>query len=117
MNTRSTPWSARFDLDICAANEVETRIAPNAVGVAVIYTVSGTDETTTYFVLESRARGLRELCTKRLETAKIPAGTPLLVAFRATTLADTSQEAVNAECRKQVILAGELRRALRPAMR
>jgi hypothetical protein len=32
-------------------------------------------------------------------------------------LPETSREQIDAACRRQVVLAGELRRALRPAMR
>ena len=70
-----------------------------------------------FLVIESRASGLRGQCAKRLQTAKLAADAPLMVAFKAEILSEASAEAVHAACRQQVMLAGELRRELRPAMR
>ena len=87
-----------------------------ALGVAVIYGDSESGETI-FLVLESRAQSLRSQCLKRLQTAKLPDAGTLQVAFKATALPDASAEAVHEACRQQVILGGELRRELRPAMR
>lgn len=116
MNTKSSPWQARFDLKTCAADEIDPAIPTTAPGVAVVYAESADGETI-FLVLESRARGLRDLCIRRLQTAKIPADTQLKVSFKSIPLANTSPESVHAACREQVILAGELRRELRPSMR
>ncbi len=116
MDTKTSPWQARFGLKTCAADELNTAIPPAALGVAVVYGKSAEGETI-YLVLESRAGSLRDFCVKRLQTAKLPAASSLTVSFKAMTLADASAEAVSAACREQVILAGELRRELRPAMR
>lgn len=110
------PWQDRFDLKTCAADKVSTAIASDAQGIAVVYAKAKSAETV-FLVLESRAGSLRDLCVKRLQTAKIPPGTPLTVSFKIVTPADKSPEAVAAACREQVILAGQLRRELRPAMR
>lgn len=114
MNTK--PWQDRFDFTTCAADKIGTAIAPDAPGIAVIYTQTKAGGTV-FLVLESRSGSLRDLCTRRLQTAKIPAGTPLTVSFKIMLPAGQSPEAVGAACREQVILAGELRRELRPAMR
>ena len=116
MDPHTTPWQGRFELTTCAAGEIDPAIPAKALGIAVVYAKSDAGETI-FLVLESRAGSLRELCAKRLETSKIPAGTPLAVSFKITPLADDSAEAVAAACREQVILAGALRRELRPAMR
>ncbi len=116
MDIKTSPWQERFGLTTCAAGEIESAIPPAALGVAVIYAQSTAGDAI-FLVLESRANSLRDLCVKRLQTAKIPPGAPLTVSFKAEILADASPEAVHAACRRQVILAGELRRELRPAMR
>ena len=113
----TTPtWQVRFELKTCSAEKITTAIPAKAIGVAVIYAVGDAGETI-YLVLESRSNSLRDFCVKRLATAKIPAGTALSVSFKSTPLADTTAEAVSAACREQVIMAGALRRELRPAMR
>ena len=114
METKS--WQVRFELKTCTAEKVTTAIPAKALGVAVVYTKTEAGETI-FLVLESRAGSLRDFCVKRLETAKIPAGTPLHISFKSIPIADKSPEAVSAACREQVILAGALRRELRPAMR
>ncbi|CAM2798947.1 hypothetical protein [Rariglobus hedericola] len=116
MDPKTSPWQKRFELTTCSASEIATAVPPTALGVAVIYAPSDSGETI-YLVLESRAGNLRDFCLRRLQNAKIPAGTPLTVSFKTMALADNSPEAVSAVCREQVILAGELRRELRPAMR
>lgn len=117
MNTKPAPWPARFGLTTCTAGEIATAIPPAAIGVAVIYALAAKEETVTFLVLESRAGSLRDLCARRLQTAKFPADASLLVSFRTIAPADSSSEAIHQACREQVILAGELRRELRPAMR
>jgi hypothetical protein len=115
-NTASS-WPTRFELTTCAASEIADAIPPALPGVAVIYSRADDETETIYLVLESRAGSLRELCARRLETAKIPAGTALTVSFKCLESAGTTPEAVAASCRAQVIAASELRRELRPAMR
>lgn len=116
MDPKTTPWQKRFGLTTCAASELNTAIPATAVGVAAIYSKADDGEKT-YLVLESRGSSLRDLCVKRLETAKIPAGTELIVSFKTLPLADKSPEAISAVCREQVIIGSEMRRELRPAMR
>ena len=111
-----SPWRTRFELSTCAASEMSTAIPAALPGIAVIYAADNQAETI-FLVLESRAGSLRDLCTRRLATAKIPAGTPLLVAFRILAPESGDAEAVAASCREQLSLASELRRVLRPAMR
>lgn len=113
---KSSPWQARFEFKTCAADQIASAIPANAPGVAVVYAKAG-DAETIYLVLESRAGSLRDFCAKRLQTAKIPAASTLTISFKSMPPADASAEAVSACCREQVILAGELRRELRPAMR
>jgi len=115
MSSHTAPWQDRFELKTCTAEKL-TAIPAKALGVAVIYEKTEDGERT-FLVLESRSRSLRDICAKRLATAKIPPGTPLTVAFKTLKLADTTAEAVSAACREQFILAGALRRELRPAMR
>ena len=113
----TTPsWQARFELKTCTAEKVATAIPAKARGVAVVY-AKGEASETIYLVLESRANSLRDVCVKRLATAKIPAGTALSVSFKGAPLTDATPEALSAACREQVLLAGALRRELRPAMR
>lgn len=112
----TTSWQDRFDLKTCTAAGITKAIPAKALGVAVIYTRAAGSEKT-FLVLESRSGSLRDLCAKRLATAKIPAGTKLSVAFKTVVPADTAPAAVGAACREQFILAGALRRELRPAMR
>lgn len=116
MDPKSSPWPARYSLKTCAAAELTAAIPAGQPGIAVVYTKSK-DAETVFLVLDSRAGSLRDLCEKRLATAKIPAGTPLTIAFKIIAPADASPESVSASCREQVIAAGELRRELRPAMR
>ena len=115
MDTTS-PWQTRFELKTCAADEISTAIPPAALGVAVVYANTDSGEII-YLVLESRAGSLRDFCAKRLQTAKIPPAAELTVSFKSMLPTDASPEAISAVCREQVILAGELRRELRPAMR
>ena len=116
LRMETKPWQDRFGLKTCAADKINTAIDPEAPGIAVIYAQAKTGETI-FLVLESRAGSLRDLCVKRLQTAKIPTGTPLTVSFKSIVPADKSPAAVDAACREQVILAEKLRRELRPAMR
>lgn len=116
MKTKPDSWQKRFGLTTCAATEVEKTIPPTALGVAVIYaTEAGTEKI--FLIVESRAGSLRGQCLKRLETAKLPPASELTVSFVCETLGDSSPEAVHEACRKQVLLAAEMRRELRPAMR
>ncbi|HEY9250718.1 MAG TPA: hypothetical protein VIO38_16375 [Rariglobus sp.] len=116
MDPKTSPWQTRFGLKTCAARDIATAIPAATPGIAVVYAPAADGETV-YLVLESRAGSLRDLCAKRLSTAKIPAGVELTVAFKGMPASARSPEAVGAACREQVILAGELRRELRPAMR
>lgn len=116
MHRNTSSWQAQFELGTCAAGEIGQAIPPDLPGVAVIYAQADGRETI-YLVIESRTGGLRDLCARRLGTAKIPAGTALTVSFKIIEPEGKTPEAVSASCREQLILAGELRRALRPAMR
>ncbi len=68
-------------------------------------------------VIESRSTALRRQCERRLQTAKLPPLATLTIAFKADAPPDASPESVHASCRRQVTLAAEIRRELRPAMR
>jgi hypothetical protein len=116
MATSPATWQKRFELTTCAAADVEKGIPADSLGVAVVYETTLEGENV-FLVIESRAGSLRSQCLKRLQTAKLPPVASLMVSFKAEILADTSSGAVHAACRQQVILAGELRRELRPAMR
>jgi len=116
MKTKPASWQERFGLTTCTAQAVGQVIPSAAQGVAVIYATTDAGEKI-FLVIESRTSGLRSQCEKRLQTAKLPAGVPLTVSFKAEVLAAATPEAVHAACREQVIFAGELRRELRPAMR
>ena len=116
MENKSETWQDRFALTTCAAAEIDQAIPPNASGVAVIYSESPAGETV-FLVLESRTSALRNQCARRLQTAKFPAGVALKISFRTEVLATNEAEVMHEVCRQQVILAGELRRELRPAMR
>lgn len=116
MEIKHGTWQNRFGLTTCAASEVETAIPATALGVAVIYT-AGPQGDQILLIVESRASSLRSQCLKRLETAKLPPLADLTVSFIGETLADASPEAVHETCRQQVVLAAEMRRELRPAMR
>ncbi len=118
METKHATWQERHGLTICPAAAIESAIPTTALGVAVIYSPASAEGAEKIFlVIESRATGLRDQCARRLETAKLPSLASLVVAFTAEVLTKTSPETVHAACRQQVILAGELRRELRPAMR
>ncbi len=112
MENSNQPWPERFGLTRCPAAAIKPAIAAEALGVAVIYSAE-----TVFLVIESRARSLRAECARRLAAAKLPPAETLTVAFWSEVLPETNREAVDAACRRQVILAGELRRGLRPAMR
>ena len=118
MENKTATWQERFGLTTCPATGIDPVIPPTALGVAVIYAPATTaaDEKI-FLVIESRASALRSQCERRLQTAKLPPLASLTVAFKGDVLPDSSPEAVHAACRAQVILAGELRRELRPAMR
>lgn len=113
---KTSPWQKRFGFKTCDAAKVATAIPATALGVAVVY-AKADDGETIYLVLESRAGSLRDFCVKRLQTAKIPAASELTISYKVMPAADATPEAISAVCREQVILAGELRRELRPAMR
>jgi hypothetical protein len=116
MENKSATWQERFSLTTCSAQEIDPAIPPTALGVAVIYAQAAAGEKI-FLVIESRTGGLRSQCVKRLKTAKLPPDTSLMVAFKGEILSDASPGAVHAACRQQVMLAGVLRRELRPAMR
>lgn len=116
METKPATWPQRFELTTCPAAKIEKKIPPAALGVAVIYAETAAAETI-FLVIESRARPLLTECLRRLQTAKLPPLASLTVSFQATVLPKSTPEAIHAACREQVILAGALRRELRPAMR
>ncbi len=116
MENNSVTWQERFNLTTCAASAIDKKIAPTAIGVAVIYAKTDSAETI-FLVIESRAGSLLNQCVKRLQTAKLPPVASLTVSFITETLADAASEELKAACREQVILASELRRELRPSMR
>ena len=112
MENKHSPWPERFGLTRCPAAGLDAAVAATALGIAVVYSAE-----TVFLVIESRARSLRAECARRLGTVGLPPPEKLTVAFLAEVLPEGTREAVDAACRRQVILAGELRRALRPAMR
>jgi hypothetical protein len=116
METKSGTWQHRFALTTCAATEIETAIPAAALGVAVIYATEAKGEQI-LLIVESRAGSLRSQCLKRLQTAKLPPIASLQVSFVGETLGESSPEALHEACRRQVVLAAEMRRELRPAMR
>lgn len=116
MNTKTGTWQKRFGLTTCAATTVETAIPGTALGVAVIYTTEA-DRETILLIVESRAGSLRSQCLKRLASSKLPPAATLTVAFIAESLSSPAPEAIHEACRNQVLLAAEMRRELRPAMR
>ncbi len=116
METTPAPWQERFGLTTCPAPAIGREIPSDAQGVAVVYEKTATGEKI-LLVLESRTSGLRAVCEKRLQTAKLPPAAQLTVSFKTEILSAATPEAVHAACREQVIFAGELRRELRPAMR
>ena len=116
METKSGSWQKRFELTTCAAAQVEKAIPAAAIGVAVIYTTEAGKEHI-LLIVESRASSLRSQCLKRLQTAKLPPIAELSVSFICESLDDASPEAMHEACRRQVTLAAEMRRELRPAMR
>lgn len=116
MKTKTDTWQKRFGLSTCGATEIEKTIPASALGVAVIYAVGEAGEKI-FLIVESRAGSLRDQCLKRLTTAKLPPAAELTVSFIGEALSDASPEAVHEACRKQVLLAAEMRRELRPAMR
>jgi hypothetical protein len=118
MKTNSATWQERFGLVTCTAAAIDPAIPPAALGVAVIYTACATETgEQILLVIESRTTALRRQCERRLQTAKLPPLAALMIAFKADVLPDASPESVHASCRRQVTLAGEIRRELRPAMR
>lgn len=116
MTIPQNDWATRYGLTLCAAAEIAEKLTPDASGVAVVYAETAAGQAV-FLVIESRARGLLEQVTRRLETAKFPPGVALQVAFRVEAGAAVTPEEIHAACREQVILAGALRRELRPAMR
>lgn len=116
MHPSPDSWQERFGFTLCAANAIDATIAPGALGVAVVYSTDAGSEKV-FLVIESRADTLLNQCQRRLQTAKLPPLTALTVAFKAEKLAEGTKEAVSEACREQVILATQLRRELRPAMR
>ena len=116
MNTKTGTWQKRYGLTTCAATKVETAIPATALGVAVIY-ISEAESEKIFLIVESRASSLRSQCLKRLASAKLPPVATLTVAFIAESLSAPTPEAVHEACRRQVLLAAEMRRELRPAMR
>ena len=70
MENKPAPWPEHFGLTSCAASVIDPAIPEKDWGVAVIYAPAA-DRETVFLVLESRAGSLRELCAKRLGTAKL----------------------------------------------
>lgn len=116
MENKTETWQDRFSLTTCAAVDFDSAMAEDASGVAVIYASQPSGETI-FLVIESRVSSLRSQCARRLQTAIFPVGAALSVSFRAEVMLKDKPEEVYAACRQQVMLAGELRRVLRPAMR
>jgi hypothetical protein len=116
MDTTTPTWQERYELVTCAAEQIEKTISKGALGVAVIYQKSESGEKI-FLVIESRAKSLLEVCARRLQTAKLPPVSSLLVSFKEEILSEATAEVLREVCRQQVFLAGELRRELRPAMR
>ncbi|MEI6052573.1 MAG: hypothetical protein WCQ44_07730 [Opitutaceae bacterium] len=116
MESKSASWPQQYGLTLCPATAIDPTIPATALGVAVIFALHPAGEKT-YLVIESRATPLRQQCLKRLKTATLPPVAELTIAFKIEPVADDSPAALDAACRQQVILAGELRRALRPALR
>ncbi|HRE04601.1 MAG TPA: hypothetical protein PKX00_03265 [Opitutaceae bacterium] len=116
MDPLRAAWPQHFGLTTCPADRLEQALPAAAWGVAVI---SGPGESgdLVYLVIESRAGSLLSQCQRRLQSGKLPPVATLSVAFKAEVLEAPSPEAVQAACRQQVLLASELRRGLRPAMR
>jgi len=115
-NSTDAPWQERFGFTTCAASAIAKKIPARAHGVAVISETTATGEKA-WLVIESRSNPLRAQCLKRLETAKLPPLASLTVSFLAAPLADKTPDTLASVCRDQVILASQLRRELRPAMR
>jgi len=116
MEINPLTWQDHFGLSTCSAGAIDSSIPPTALGVAVIYALAGEGEEI-YLVLESRAGSLRDQCLKRLQSGKLPPTAKLTLSYKCEVLPDPTPEALQAACRQQVMLAGELRRELRPAMR
>jgi hypothetical protein len=116
MESKSDSWAQQFGLTLCPAAALDAAIPASVLGVAVIFQTSAAGEKI-FLVLESRATPLRQHCHKRLLTATLPPVAALTVAFKVEPVADDSREALDAACRQQIILTGELRRDLRPALR
>jgi hypothetical protein len=116
MESTSACWAQPFGLTLCPATALDAAIPASALGVAVIFQTNSTGEKI-FLVLESRATPLAQHCHKRLQTATLPPVATLTVAFKITPVAGDARAALDAVCRQQMILSGELRRALRPALR
>lgn len=116
MDSNSPTWQNHFGFLTCRADAVGAAIPPLALGVAVIFT-RGVEMDTIHLVVESRAGSLLDQCLKRLQSGKLPPAESLTVSYKCELVPDPNPEAIQAACRQQVMLAGELRRELRPAMR
>ena len=116
MENKNVPWQVKFGLSLCSATSIDSTIPAEARGVAVIYAATPALEKI-FLVVESRSRTLRSLCTQRLQTAKLPAPSELTIAFQGAALTDDSPATIRLACQQQIVLAAELRRELRPAMR
>lgn len=116
MDNITAPWQTRFDLTTCTAGEVDSALPERAAGVAVIYEATEPNGKV-FLVIESRTGSLRAQCAKRLQTANLPPLSSLKIAYKLQSLDDCSPAEVESACREQVILAGTIRRELRPAMR
>ena len=116
MAPKIAPWQDHHGFTLCPATAIDPEIPAAALGVAVFYTRIGPAEKT-YLIVESRANSLRAQCLKRLATAQLPPATELTVAFKAEIVAEPTLTNLDAACRRQIMLASTLRRALRPALR
>ncbi len=116
MDNQNQSWRDRFGLTLCAASDVETAIPADALGVAVVFAHEEADEKI-FLVIESRAGSLLQQCVRRLKTAPLPPIDTLQVAYAVEPATDGSPEATHEVCRRQVVVAGALRRELRPALR
>lgn len=115
MDKQNQTWQERFGLSLCPAAELATVLPEPALGIAVLF-APGADGKV-FLVIESRASSLLQNCLRRFKTAPLPPLETLQVAFMMEEATDGSLEAVHEVCRRQVVMAGALRRELRPALR
>lgn len=116
MDKQNQSWRERFGLSLCPASGLAAAFPADALGIAVVFTAAADGEKV-FLVIESRAGSLLEQCVRRLKTAPLPPIDTLQVAYVVEPANDGTPEAMNEICRRQVVVAGALRRELRPALR